>query len=183
MSPDETKARYALISKLALGYPSTRLEPEHLDVYVADTNAIPFALLERACELAARKSPVFFPPCPLIAKAARKLAAREVPTPDEAWEWVVANLADSGRGRDGSRYELADRAVSIMGGWDQLGQKPVNQRNWTRKEFLAVYRTLFARAADQAADDILGLSPGRREPERIAGPVLAVVRGVGKPIP
>lgn len=183
MSPEETKARYAVISKLALGYPSVRLEPEHLDVYVADTSTIPLPLLERACDLAARKSPVFFPSRPLIEKAARKLAAREVPTPNEAWEWVVANLADSGRGRDGSRYELADRAVGIMGGWDQLGQKPVAQRNWTRKEFLAVYRTLFAREADQVADDVLGLGPGRREPERIAAPVLGVVRGIGKPIP
>lgn len=168
---------------LALRYPLTRLEPEHLDAYVAGSATIPLPLLERACELAQRKSPVYFPPLPLIAKAARKLAAREVPTPNEAWEWVVAHLADSGRSRDGSRYELAERAVGIMGGWDQLGQKPVAQRNWTRKEFLGVYRSLFAREADRVASDALRIEPGQAEPERIAAPILRVARGIGRPMP
>lgn len=164
----EFSKRVAVVRYLIDRFPRQEVSASTARAYAEDLIDVDEADLWPAVKLIARRSD-FFPSLAEIFRAVADVrdARENIPAAEDAWVWAAALIPEGGPGRGGvpAGMELADAAIRSIGGWEQLGQGQVTDRQWRRKEFLQAYAALLQRRRDglvggsQALDEL--------EPQRL----------------
>lgn len=137
---NDTEQRIAVIAYLINRFPRQTVPQQTIRAYCEDLAEVPMDLLWAAAKKIGREMD-YWPSIAQILDAVEQLheEERKIPTADEAWSWVCCWLSSSGTGRDSEGYELAERAVTQVGGWNQLGLGDVDERKWVQKRFHQAY--------------------------------------------
>jgi hypothetical protein len=136
----DTEQRIAVLAYLVDRFPRDKVPQQTIRAYCEDLAEVPLDLLWAAAKKIGRHGS-YFPTIAAILDAVEELheAERQVPSAEDAWDWVCRWLSSSGEGRDSEGYELAEHAVSRIGGWKQLGLGDVTDRHWVCKRFREAY--------------------------------------------
>jgi len=173
----------AVLSMLAAAYPSFELRKETTALYAEMLEDLPGEVLFIAGKQHIAQS-TFFPRVAELRSTAFGLLEMSTgaPKPIEAWAWVCEWIHCSGRGRDGG-HELVERAVRAIGGWESLGQRNVDDRHWTQRQFMEAYEDMLdtLRRDQTLIPEARRLVDGQDGAQRVdRGEILRLIRGIGR---
>ena len=136
----DMEQRIAVIAYLINRFPRQAVPQQTIRAYCEDLAEVPMDLLWAAAKKIGREMD-YWPSIAQILDAVEQLheEERKIPTAGEAWTWVCRWLSSSGVGRESEGYELAERAVASIGGWNRLGLGEVTERQWAEKRFHQAY--------------------------------------------
>lgn len=144
------RARLAVaISELALATGGKEIDTPTVVVYAKRLAAYPPPAVLAAIDRLA-SSATFFP---AVGEIIRAIEGNAELRASEAWESALRTAARGGYGppRDGFVSADVARTVRLVGGWDAIGKAAPDRLAFIRRDFLAIFPEVEAKAATQAA--------------------------------
>ena len=134
----------ALVAKLVAAFPNREIPAATVKIYVNHLSSVPAHLLATAVDELIQAS-VFFPTIAELRKAAAQAKLGNVPSAEEAWSEVLAEMRSAGlQCKPEFSHRAIKRAVQDVGGWRYLCSS--GSLNFERTYFLKTFEDLVRRA-------------------------------------